>query len=114
MKRNKKVYFGKGDDWKGKSLKDVAIYPTPDYIRYGRSKYIELGSDGYWLEVVQSRHAVPWYNVNHRHDNGKSVSVNDVSQCCTCREYMPNWVKGTVSLIKWSMEDEKAQGSAQE
>ncbi len=115
--RKRKPKFWNEDGWRGGvSLKDMPIYPDTSsggFIHWGVIKYMELG-DGYWIEAQTGANATAWIDVHHRHDNGKSVSRSIDSQCATCKEYMPDWVKGSLNLIKWSMADEKAQNTPQE
>ena len=71
--------------------------------------------DGHVFEAQTGVNATAWLDVHHRHDNGKSVSRSlHERRCATCKEYMPDWVKGSLNLIRWSMEDEKARTPAQE
>ena len=71
---------------------------------------MEIG-EGYWVRAEKSYESSHRFiTLYHRHMNGKSVSrgVDVDSQCATCREYVPEWVKGAMNLIVWSMDEHDA------
>ena len=109
--RHKQTYKKSG--WDGQvSLQLMPIYPAHNqYLWRRKPKRLEVG-EGYWIEEGYSRlDGALFFSLYHRHENGKSVvrSINVSSQCATCKERVPDWVKGAINLIEWSMDDEKAQ-----
>ncbi len=92
----------------GKAPIDLTLEPIYKNVQgfgmWGTTGNMEIG-EGYWVcaqHNKSSKHR--FFTLYHRHMNGKSVTRNNDSQCATCREYVPAWVKGAMDLIIWSME----------
>lgn len=85
------------------------IYKNFDnYGMGGTTDNMEIG-EGYWVCAQKNEMSIHrYFTLYHRHMNGKSVSRTPNSQCATCREWIPTWVKGAMNLIIWSMNEHDA------